>query len=65
MMMMMMMIIINCGDGTNSPDVSATIAETFFFLSCLCYFIPFSFSPATSLQSGRDYTYCYSSVCRY
>ena len=65
MMMMMMMIIINCGDGTNSPDVSATIAETFFFLSCLCYFNPFSFSPATSLQSGRDYTYCYSSVCRY
>ena len=35
MMMMMMMIIIiiiiNCGDGTNSPDVSATIAKTFFF----------------------------------
>ena len=24
-------VIINCGDGTNSPDVSATIAETFFF----------------------------------
>ena len=67
--MMMMMMMINCGDGTNSPDVSATIAEIFFFffflLSCLCYFIPFSFSPAISLQSGQDYTYCYSSVCRY
>ena len=31
MMMMMMMMIINCRDGTNSPDVSVTIAETYFF----------------------------------
>ena len=36
-MMMMMMIIINCGDGTNSPDVSATIAETFFFIILMLF----------------------------
>ena len=38
MMMMMIIIIINCGDGTNSPDVSATIAKTFFFLIMLMLF---------------------------
>ena len=38
---MIIIIIINCGDGTNSPDVSATIAETFFFYHA--YVISFRF----------------------
>ena len=33
----MIIIIINCGDGTNSPDVSATIAETFFFIMLMLF----------------------------
>ena len=56
-----------CGDGINSPNISATIAETFFFL-LLFFFVLFCFFLSclcTSLQNGRDYTYCYSSISRY
>ena len=42
-MIIIITIIINCGDGTNSPDLRATIAETFFFFFYHAYVISFRF----------------------